>query len=198
MFILWQITDEIVLEKEDRLDTVVYNAVSSIQSNFLTKVMIFFTFFGSRSFLLPAYIFIISYYLFFKKKFHNYWGIAAVALSGAGVLMLFKNTLRRKRPSQPLIENITSYSYPSGHSFSAFTFCGILAYLVWRSKWTTTWKWISTIALFLFACTICFSRIYLHVHFASDVLAGICLSLIWLTICYFVLKRLNLIPEIRE
>jgi len=188
------ITQEIVFEKESGLDNAVYKAVSSVASPAITHLMVAFTFFGSRTFLVPAYIIIIIF-LIIKRKSKESLGIAAVALCGAVLLFLFKVIFKRERPLEPLIAKATSFSYPSGHSFSAFTFSGIIIYLIWCSSITRALKWTWSIVFFLFAFMIGLSRIYLHIHYASDVLAGSCLSFIWLTISFYTLKHINLIPE---
>jgi len=193
LLIFWLITHEIVIEKETGIDMAVSNFMKSQASDNLTGIFKFITFFGSRNFLLPAYIIIIVYYFFFKKKPNRYLGIAVVSLSGAGILFLFKNIFKRERPINSLIENESSFSYPSGHSFSAFVLCGILIYLFYNSNLNTTWKWICSLVVFLLAVLVAVSRIYLHVHYASDVLAGFCLSLIWMTICFYTFKHINLI-----
>jgi undecaprenyl-diphosphatase len=197
LFLFAIITDEIVFEKETAFDAGVYGFLHPYTNPGLTRFMAFFTFFGSRTFLLPAYLVIVAYYLFYKKKSLNALAIAVIALGGAGILYLFKNIFRRDRPLEPLISKVTSFSYPSGHSFSAFTFSGILIYLVWISSMKKGYKWLITVLLFVFAALVAITRVYLHVHYASDVIAGFCLSLIWLTICYYTLKKFNLIPKVQ-
>jgi membrane-associated phospholipid phosphatase len=186
------ITQEIVLENENGFDTSILSLVAKYHNAQATTFMHSITFFGSRLFLLPAYI-VIVISLLLSKRTKDSIGIAAVALCGAGILMLLKNIFRRARPSDALAQKISSFSYPSGHSFSAFTFAGILMYITWRSKLQVVYKWIITISLFLFALLISFSRIYLHVHYPSDVLAGFCVSLLWLSLSYYLLKRFRLI-----
>ena len=198
LYVFWQITDEIVLEKEFGFDDEIHKFLAGTRHPFLTRIMLFFTFFGSRDFLLPAYIILVAYYWFYKKKSSNAIAISAVALSGAVILPLLKNIFKRNRPLQPLVDNATSFSYPSGHSFSAFNFCGVLIYLIWITNIRYSLKWIYTICLLLFASIICFSRVYLHVHYTSDVIAGFCLSFIWLIIYYFMLKKFKLIEKMKE
>lgn len=196
MMILWafyQMTDEFVLEKETRFDRAVHELISGYTHPSLTRVMIFFTFFGSRAFLLPAYFALGGYYLFFKKRTKYTLGITSVALLGAGVLSAAKRVFRRERPLESLIDKAGSFSYPSGHSFSAFTFVGILIYLIWLSAISNTAKWIISVLLVVFAAMVAFSRVYLNVHFASDILAGFCLSVIWLAVCYFILIKSSLL-----
>jgi membrane-associated phospholipid phosphatase len=186
------ITHEIVFEKETSFDDTIYKAVSSIASPALTKIMVAITFFGSRAFLLPAYLIIIIIQLT-KSRTKASLGIAAVALCGGAVLFLFKGIFKRERPIEPLIAKATSFSYPSGHSFSAFTFSGIIMYLIWSTNITKAWKWTWSVVFFLFAAMIGLSRIYLHVHYASDVVAGFCLSLAWLASSYYILRRVKII-----
>lgn len=89
------ITHEIVFEQETRFDDTIYKGLLSVTSPALTKVMVAFTFFGSRAFLLPAYLLIIIFQLT-KSRTKASLGIAAVALCGAGVLFIFKGIFKRE------------------------------------------------------------------------------------------------------
>jgi undecaprenyl-diphosphatase len=188
---LYFLTDEIVLEGETAFDDRVYKFFQGFQTPDTTDVMIFFTFFGSVKFLLPAYLLLSFYYIFFKKHNTRSFNIAAIGLSSGLLLKLIKNIFQRHRPPHPLINNVAGFSYPSGHSFSSFTLAGIIIYILWESRVKTRWKFLGTILVFLFAAIVASSRIYLHVHYASDVLAGFCLSFVWLAICIFILERIN-------
>ncbi|MDQ6815353.1 MAG: phosphatase PAP2 family protein, partial [Bacteroidota bacterium] len=95
------------------------------------------------------------------------------------------------RPPHPLIANVSGFSFPSGHSFSSFTFVGMIIYMLWQSKVSRPVKYAGTTALFILATIIAFSRVYLQVHYASDVIAGFCLSFVWLALCIYVLGRMN-------
>jgi undecaprenyl-diphosphatase len=182
---------EMVIEKENSLDILVFNKLRFITSPTVTKFMLFITFFGSFNFLLPAYIAVIIFDLYIKdKKLFLY--IMLIGLTSTGLLYLIKFLVKRLRPSDPLLHAVNGFSFPSGHSFCSFTFFGILIYIVWKdTKWKSSIKWIATFILFLFAFTIALSRVYLHVHYASDVFAGFCLSVIWLTFCYWVIKTIS-------
>ena len=114
-----------------------------------------------------------------------------VGLTSTGLLFLMKDIFRRQRPLDPLIQNVTGYSFPSGHSFSSFTFSGLLIYMIWQSKINTASKWLLSILFFLLATCVATSRVYLHVHYASDVLGGFCLSMMWLLISLLLLHKLD-------
>jgi undecaprenyl-diphosphatase len=66
-----------------------------------------------------------------------------------------------------------------------------LIYIVWKLKVNPPLKWCLTVFFFLFACAIAFSRVYLHVHYASDVIAGLCLCLVWLGLSFWLLNRIE-------
>jgi membrane-associated phospholipid phosphatase len=196
--ILFFLTNEIVLENETSFDISVFNFLDRFRSPGATSVFTFFTFFGSINFLLPAYILLSLYFIFFKKNNARSFNIAAIGLSSGLLLRFVKNIFQRHRPPNPLIENVSGFSFPSGHSFSSFTFVGVIIYMLWESKADVSWKWAGTAVLFILATIIAFSRVYLQVHYASDVIAGFCLSFVWLSLCIFILKRINLKGKITK
>ena len=188
LFAFVAITDEIVLEHENGFDQSISKAILSLVSPFDTRLMEVFTFFGSSSFLFPAYLVLIIYYLF-RKNMKLALDISMIGLSSTGILYLFKEIFQRQRPIDPLIRNVTGFSFPSGHSFSSFTFFGLLIYILWKTGIKKAWKILLTIVLFLFAATIAFSRVYLRVHYPSDVIAGFCLSIVWLMLSLWILHK---------
>lgn len=185
------ITDEIVLENETGFDTMVFQFLHTYTSTAVTEKMIFFTFFGSMKFLFPAYCLLVLYFLVFKRNTLRSFNIAAIGLSSVALLFLIKDIFKRHRPPDPLIAHVRGFSFPSGHSFSSFTFCGLLMYILWETEINVVLKWIGTALLFVFAALIATSRVYLHVHYASDVIAGFCLSVLWLAICIFTLHKIE-------
>lgn len=185
------ITNEIVLENETAFDTRVFQFLHNYTTDAVTGKMIFFTFFGSQKFLFPAYCVLVFYFLFFKKDTFQSFNIAAIGLISTALLFIVKDIFKRHRPADPLLSGVKGFSFPSGHSFSSFTFCGLLIYIVWQTKIHVSGKWIISIVLFLFAALVATSRVYLHVHYASDVIAGFCLSVLWLIICIIGLRKIE-------
>jgi membrane-associated phospholipid phosphatase len=188
LFVFVGITDEIVLEHNNVFDQHVSNAIGSLVSPLTTRLMLVVTFFGSANFLLPAYLVLIVYYLLRKKK-RRALDIAMVGLTSTGILFLLKDIFQRQRPLDPLIRNVTGFSYPSGHSFSSFTFFGLIIYMAWRSNASQPVKIVCSVLLFLLATVIAFSRVYLRVHYPSDVVAGFCLSIVWLMLSLWILHK---------
>jgi undecaprenyl-diphosphatase len=193
LFVFVYIADEIVLEHETHFDQNMLSLIAPLHSSGATRVMETITFFGSSWFLFPAYVLLIAGYLIRKKR-RIAIDITAVGLTSTGILFLLKAIFQRNRPDDPLIRNVTGFSFPSGHSFSSFTFYGLLAYLIWQTDISRSAKIGATIFLFLFPALIAFSRVYLQVHYPSDVVAGFCLSVVWLLLSFWVLTSHRFMP----
>lgn len=128
--------------------------------------------------------FLFALYLARKKSW--YW-LLALAITVPGGMLLntaMKFAFHRARPSfdNPLL-TLATYSFPSGHAAGTTLFYGILAaYLVARIR---SWHARSAIAVCaaLLVAAVAFSRVYLGVHYLSDVLAGCAEAIAWLAIC---------------
>ena len=95
---------------------------------------------------------------------------------------LLKRILQRPRPTEYRIIEETGYSFPSGHSMISMAFYGYLIYLIYKYAKNKYIKWISIVLLSILICTIGISRIYLGVHYTSDVLGGFLISISYLII----------------
>jgi len=189
LFLFVAIANEMVLENENTLDKVAFHDLAAIVSPSTTNLMLFLTFFGSIYFLIPAYLLLIGYFLLFKKTRRLSLDVAAVGISSTIILFFLKDIFHRHRPYDPLVANVNGWSFPSGHSFCSFTFFGLLIYILWNQPINSALRWTLTVLFFLFACAIAFSRVYLHVHYASDVIAGFFLCILWLSISFWVMKK---------
>jgi undecaprenyl-diphosphatase len=173
--------------EETALDSSAYEFLSHVASPFVTRLMVLITFFGSRYFMFPAYTALVIYFLFFCRKIKLGIVIAMLAIAGNGLLYLMQQLIHRQRPGEPLIKSVAGYSFPSGHAFAAYTFFGLLTFFLWRSKFVKAQKIILSLIFFLAATIIAATRIYLHVHYATDMLGGFCLSIMWLTFSMWIL-----------
>ena len=93
-----------------------------------------------------------------------------------------KYLVQRPRPDGFRLASVSGFSFPSGHSMVAMAFFGLLAWLVWRYEADKHMRRLLLVAFGLVIVMVGLSRVYLGVHYASDVVAGFCLSLMWLAL----------------
>jgi membrane-associated phospholipid phosphatase len=179
-----------VLEN-NRFDDKVFTYLQNHVSDENNQVMVFFTFLGKHEFLIPVNLMLIAYFLFIKK--HRWYSIKvpAIALSSLALMFGLKHLFDRDRPLIPLLEEARGLSFPSGHALMSVTFYGLLIYIVFKGFKNKALKWTLISLLLILILIIGFSRIYLRVHYASDVIAGFSVGLLWLVICVWVLNRLE-------
>ena len=109
---------------------------------------------------------------------------------------LIKIILRRDSPVNISLVNAMGFSYPSGHSMVSMAYFGFIAYLVYKYIDNTIVKVILIITLFVSIFAIGFSRIYLGVHYFSDVLGGFLLSISYLML-FININKFNL-SEVKQ
>jgi membrane-associated phospholipid phosphatase len=189
LFVL--ITRHVFVTKDEQFDFRVFDYLSTYVTPRNNAIMLFFTALGKHTFLLPANIVLIVIFLFIKQ--HRWYSIKvpAIALSSLALMFLLKNLFGRNRPDIPLLEEDRGLSFPSGHALMSVTFYGLLIYIVWKMVKPQWLKWVLMSVLAFLIFVIGFSRIYLRVHYASDVLAGFATGVLWLVFSIWVLNRME-------
>ena len=160
-------------------DIIGYKIVSDfLISDFATPIAKFVTNFGGAIFLI---ILAMTLLILIKDK-----KIRLSILSNLVIItvlnQLLKIILQRPRPTDYRIIEETGYSFPSGHSMISMAFYGYLIYLIYKYVKNKYIKWISIVLLSILICSIGVSRIYLGVHYTSDVLGGFFISISYLII----------------
>ncbi len=153
-------------------DDAVYRAVISLKSDFFTVFFKGITFLASTEFIIILNIFIIIY-MVVKKKF----GLSIIvisSLSSSLINNLVKFLVKRDRPLDIALIKETFYSFPSGHAMISLLFYGSIIYLLNQYK-PKNYKILSFV-IGIFILLVGISRIYLGVHFASDIIGGYLLS----------------------
>lgn len=178
----------IVVDKNHVFDEKVFYYLKDHSSPAVVEWMKYITFFGSTTFLFPAYIVLVSWLIFRGKKRWAF-DISIVALSGELMKQILKHSFQRPRPDLPLLESLQSYSFPSGHALSSFILFASIIYLLWNGTYPNFWRWTISILLILFSFLIGFSRIILRYHYASDVIAGFCMGFAWVSFSLWMLDR---------
>ncbi|MEF3302032.1 phosphatase PAP2 family protein [Paenibacillus sp. GYB003] len=161
-------------------DSAVIGAVQGLEAAPLTAVMNAFTQIGAG----PAVAVItvaVGAFLYKALGHRKELLLLAVSVGGSALLnALLKLAFRRDRPTLHRIGEATGYSFPSGHSMTAFCLYGTLAYLLWNHIPGTAGRTVLVASSALFILAIGISRIYLGVHYPSDVIGGYLASGCWL------------------
>ena len=172
---------EIFILKNFDFDDHVFDALRPYITPGRTNFMNFITFLGKHDLLIPLNILLIGYFLYKKKKWFAV-RVTALALSSLLLKFILKLFFQRARPDIPVIEKVGGLSFPSGHALIGVVFYGLVIYVIWhevKQKWL---KILLTVFFVLLILLIAFSRVYLRVHFASDVIAGLAVGFIWLVL----------------
>lgn len=161
-------------------DDTVYKFISSFISDNMTVFMKFISFLGS-GWTITFFAVIIPFIIFvFRKRSYYRLGLFISANIALGALLnqTLKYLFRRPRPGILRLAEVGGYSFPSGHSMNSMIFYGIIAYqLIKNVKTESRYLFAAIIGLLILLIGI--SRIYLGVHYASDVLAGFLIGLGW-------------------
>ncbi len=173
------------------MDLYFSNLIQEFRAPALDAAMLFFTYLGNWEVVL---ILITIAGIFFAAKKHKDYILAILFSVGGGEVLVWviKHIVQRPRPF--LTDDLVfekSFSFPSGHAFAAVAFYGLLAYFLISAVKSRFWKIFFIAVCALLALTIGISRIYLGVHWPTDVLAGFALGIAWLAIIITVLKKIK-------
>jgi undecaprenyl-diphosphatase len=119
-----------------------------------------------------------------------------LVLGGVGgnalLVAILKDFTQFARPENQLLD-LSSYSYPSGHSAGVIVFIGLIVYFVWLN-WNSSQrvKFLSSISFGLMVAFVSFDRVYLNVHWLSDVMGGCLLGAFCLSFCILIYEQLKL------
>jgi len=177
---------EDVLDKEIyKLDVAGYNFVSEyLISDGMTPIAKGITQLGGAIFLIGLAT-ILAIVIKNKKTGLLIWINLVVSTL---LNQILKYIVQRPRPTEFRIIDESGYSFPSGHSMVSAAFYGFLIYLIYRNVKNKYLKWGLISALSLLIILIGTSRIYLGVHYTSDVLAGFLISISYLIIFTYLTK----------
>ncbi len=167
-------------------DLTIYNAIISLKIDILTSIVKIITLFGDKEILILITILSL---IFVKNK--KLGCSIAVNLASVGLINhILKEIIRRERPPLEIrMVEETSFSFPSGHSMASFAFYGLIIYFICKYLKNKKIKNLFCIALGFLIFLIGISRIYLGVHYASDVIAGFAFSTIYLITYITIIKK---------
>lgn len=188
-----EITEQLQADQLIKFDKVISRFIYNFRGDALTDIIVFITDLGdfkAYAIIMPA-IAVLLYY-----RGHHRWRLslqAMIVLASAFLINVgIKHLISRPRPIEELRLVIAhSYSFPSGHSMSAIAFYGFIIYLTYKYVPNVFLKGFIILIQVLLILAIGLSRVYLGVHYPTDVLAGYIAGLFWLIICIVVFKIVN-------
>ena len=161
------------------LDLKIYDFFSkNIINDKLTPIVKIITNIGGAKIVIVLTILAIILIKGLKNKLFLLTGVAGTA----GLNVVLKHIIQRERPNINRLIPETGYSFPSGHSMMSMAFYGILIFLIYKYVKNTALKWTLIIILTILLATIGITRIYLGVHYPSDIIGGFLVSLTYLFI----------------
>ncbi len=154
----------------------------------ITSIMKFISFIGSATFLVPAIAMVIAYAIVKKK----YYITKLILLSTAGswiLNFLLKEIFQRTRPVEYFLVNQGGLSYPSGHSMVTMTFYSTIAYLLANGTKNVNKKRLIKLIAYVMIIMMGISRIYLGVHWPTDVLGAYLIGYIFYYLSITLIKE---------
>ena len=166
-----------------------------------------FTLIGNAQGIIPLTMIIAGIFYYISRKWQVFLWIAFTILVGVGpVVDLIKNIIRRTRPSYVThLVDQGGYSFPSGHATGAILAWGTLAFLTWyyfKDKYPKMMPYLIGFTFFM-VVAISASRLYLGVHYLSDIIAGWSIGATWLILCLnyfnlFIADKIALENEVKD
>jgi membrane-associated phospholipid phosphatase len=179
LFVFGWLSEEMLEGDTEKFDMFVRTSVHQHASPGLTRLMQGFSFLGSVGTVSSLCLVILAALLYFRRmRMAALLGITMIGMAALDEAL--KLSFHRPRPVAFFGPTPSSYSFPSGHAFGALCFYGVLAAILAPRVRGRIPKWaIWSAAVFLIAM-IGFSRIYLVVHYPSDVIAGYAAGAVWI------------------
>ncbi|QMV45114.1 phosphatase PAP2 family protein [Cohnella cholangitidis] len=171
-------------------DSGIISTVQGWENAGLTRVMEALSWFGSTMVVIVIAIVILLFLAFvLGHRMELLFFISALA--GSSLLNhLLKDFFQRERPNIHRLVEETGYSFPSGHSMAAFALYGAFVYLLWKRVKSGRGRALLVALGAILVVGIGISRIYLGVHYPSDVAGGYLASWVWLGLMIEVFRKL--------
>lgn len=186
-YLFVEIAEKVIRHLTNPIDRQILLYINSLHTPFWDKFFTIFTQFSGPWFVLVFTILLVVYSLFRKNKENTIF----LFFSVYGTILLntlLKYFFQRQRPNLwDTIVHETFYSFPSGHAMLSMAFGLAVIFLCWRKKHLRT----ITISAIIYILLIGFSRLYLGVHYPTDVIGGWMISIVWIVLLHRIIYREN-------
>jgi len=181
-----ELTETLSTDIMINIDHRITQYVISFRSPALTQYFLYMTYVGD----VYGYLIVLAIYLLISIFVFKKWKYVAqtsfVLLLATVSNMVLKRFIDRARPGIEHMVSVETLSYPSGHAMSAMAFYGFLIFLVYKFNLNKYLKAGILVLLAILILSIGISRIYLGVHFPSDIAGGYIAGWIWVIFCVLV------------
>jgi undecaprenyl-diphosphatase len=190
-----ELTDTLKTETLGEYDQRITDYVLSYRTPFLTQYFLLMTYLGDvyGYLVLLAIYFLISVAIFKKWKYIAQTSLVLLLATVSNVML--KRFIDRARPGIEHLVSVETLSYPSGHAMSAMAFYGFLTFLIYKFKINKFLKFGIIVLLVILILSIGLSRIYLGVHFPSDIVGGYIAGFIWVVFCVLIFDLIEVFKK---
>ena len=186
----------------DGVDQVVTEFAHGLRSDAWTPLMLFLSFIGDV--MMNVVLALVALFVLYKVYGARAELALFVASVGGSVILnnVLKNLVMRARPLETAIVMEEGFAFPSGHAMAAVALYGTLTYLFWKRVPSRAGRALVVVVALVLIVGIGFSRMYLGVHYPSDVIAGYLMSAAWLLLVIGIFetyrKRPTGVPQMKE
>ncbi|CAG7840232.1 hypothetical protein CLOHAE12215_01656 [Clostridium haemolyticum] len=173
-----------------KFDNIAINYVSSIRNHNLNKLVIIVSKSGDTITAIVFTILVFAFFYIIRRK-KEAWFYAITVLIIAIISQLLKFIVKRPRPTGNWLVNIHGYSFPSGHSVLSMTTALLIIYFVLTNLRNKGLAILLSIPIYIYGSLVGISRVYVGVHYISDVVGGWTLATICVFISLLIFNKIN-------
>jgi membrane-associated phospholipid phosphatase len=189
-----EVAEEVHEGEIQRIDEAILQAINGYSSSFWDRFFVIITQFGGVLGIITLAAGLLL--LLIRRKHYKKALIVGVSVGGAALLNLaLKFIFERSRPDlweQLIVEH--SFSFPSGHAMISAALALSVIFIFWKTRY----RWVTLVGGSLFIILIGFSRLYLGVHYPTDILAGWLVSSAWLLVVILIIHSKHLYVSLKQ
>jgi len=189
LFWFADLAEDLIYQELYPFDTLVSGWIQGWRQPWLTEMMRGITFLGSATAVIPLSL--LALWLLGRRVSSRAAQLSgAVLVGGVALEEGLKRMFHRPRPPRPWLTEASGFSFPSGHAMIGIIAYGLLAYWLWKLL-PRPYNRLAAVLAVLFFLAIGLSRVYLGVHYPSDVLAGFAAGVFWLGTWWLAVRNLT-------
>jgi undecaprenyl-diphosphatase len=191
-----KVRENVIQGRLDQFDITIIHSLNQHHSPSMTTVMKTTSFMGNEAIIILGIILVIL--LITKKHSHEALVLTLMVTSAFLISTVLKSQTLRPRPSLEQLVVVYDSSFPSGHALNAFIFYSLLAYFTYKFTHSRKWTVLASLCAGMLILLIGFSRMYLGVHYPSDIVAGYLIGFFWLGEFFLIKRSLTLYKLFKE